>query len=393
MTIGNGGRIFISYRRQETAWPARQLYAVLAATFGAEAVFKDVNDIEPGEDFVEKITDAVASCDVLLALIGPHWLTITDADGNRRLDDPEDFVRLEVSAALSRGVRVVPILVDEARMPTTQELPPDLAPLTRRQAVKIDPEEFNTGRLVATLTTMFSDLSSGAHSTEVDDQPVPRRESDLSVFETGQQWRSRGQDQRHLDASPGGVNRRKTRQMLLAVAAVAVLIVALVSWQLWSRRPIVGGAGPTYSTSTITATGSASRSAEQTKDSVEQRLVKPVSGRAGALTLRIEQIGVSNAKTRVKVTATNRANYGVDIPLFENCQILEAGQPGLETELGVDSNPVLTVPKNGLPITETLVFSGTPTPRETTVTLACQHLFWSGPGQPESLQVKEIRLS
>lgn len=155
MPSGDGG-IFISYRRGETAWPARQLYEVLVARFGAGTVFKDVDDIEPGEDFVERITDAVAACDVLLALIGPHWLTMTDAAGSRRLDDPEDFVRLELSAALTRGVRVVPILVDGAKMPRADELPADLAPITRRQAVEISPVGFNTERLMASLTTLLA---------------------------------------------------------------------------------------------------------------------------------------------------------------------------------------------------------------------------------------------
>ena len=137
MTADNSGRIFISYRRQETAWPARQLYEVLVARFGAESVFKDVDDIEPGDDFVDRITQAVAACDVLLALIGPQWLTMTDDKGGRRLDNPDDFVRLELKAALSRGVRVVPILVDGARMPAADQLPEDLVAITRRQAVEI----------------------------------------------------------------------------------------------------------------------------------------------------------------------------------------------------------------------------------------------------------------
>ncbi|HEY3409821.1 MAG TPA: toll/interleukin-1 receptor domain-containing protein, partial [Propionicimonas sp.] len=153
MATGNQGRIFISYRRQETAWPARQLYEVLVDRFGAESVFKDVDDIEPGDDFVQRITEAVASCDVLLALIGNQWLTMTDIHGGRRLDNPEDFVRLEITAALSRGVRVVPILVDGAVMPRPEQLPPDLVPLTRRQAVEISAVGFNTDRLLVTLAT------------------------------------------------------------------------------------------------------------------------------------------------------------------------------------------------------------------------------------------------
>jgi TIR domain len=106
------GRIVISYRREETAYPAGWLFDRLADRFGGGQVFKDVDSIDPGDDFVEVITRAVGSCDVLLALIGGEWLTITDAHGRRRLDNPEDFVRLEIEAALERDVRVIPILVD-----------------------------------------------------------------------------------------------------------------------------------------------------------------------------------------------------------------------------------------------------------------------------------------
>ena len=149
---GGSGRVFISYRRQETAWPARQLHDVLAAELGADRIFKDVDDIEPGDDFVEQIQSAVGSCQVLLALIGPQWLTVSDAKGGRRIDDPADFVRLEVETALSRDdVRVIPILVDHARMPTAEELPAGLAALTRRQAVEINPVSFDTHRLLRVL--------------------------------------------------------------------------------------------------------------------------------------------------------------------------------------------------------------------------------------------------
>ena len=150
---GESGRVFISYRRQETAWPARQLHDVLAAELGADRIFKDVDDIEPGDDFVEQIQSAVGSCQVLLALIGPQWLTVTDAKGARRIDDPADFVRLEVETALSRDdVRVIPILVDHAKMPTAEELPAGLAALTRRQAVEINPVSFDTHRLLRVLS-------------------------------------------------------------------------------------------------------------------------------------------------------------------------------------------------------------------------------------------------
>jgi glycerophosphoryl diester phosphodiesterase len=161
MEKGEAGRVFISYRRQETAWPARQLYDVLVAELGADRVFKDVDNIEPGDDFVERIQSAVGSCEVLLALIGPQWLTVKDASGARRIDDPEDFVRIEVETALDRDdVRVIPILVDNAKMPSAQELPKGLAALTRRQAVEINPVNFDTRRLLRVLNETLNDARS-----------------------------------------------------------------------------------------------------------------------------------------------------------------------------------------------------------------------------------------
>jgi multiple sugar transport system substrate-binding protein len=150
--------IFISYRHQETAWPARQLYNVLVEHFRPEQVFKDVDNIEPGQDFVEQITKAVGSCEVLLALIGPQWLTITDEKTRqRRLDNPKDYVRLEIETALTRKIRVIPILVDDARMPDFDELPATLADLVYLQAVQINPLTFDTNRLISTVGKILAE--------------------------------------------------------------------------------------------------------------------------------------------------------------------------------------------------------------------------------------------
>jgi hypothetical protein len=147
------GRIFISYRREETAYPTGWLYDRLVDHYGDGQVFKDVDSIDPGEDFVAVLENAVGSCDVLLAVMGTHWLTVTDEDGKRRLDDPADFVRLEIEAALSRNVLVVPVLVDGARMPAADDLPASLAPLVRRNALELSPNrfEFETSRLLRVL--------------------------------------------------------------------------------------------------------------------------------------------------------------------------------------------------------------------------------------------------
>jgi TIR domain/von Willebrand factor type A domain len=133
-------RIFISYRRDDTDFLARWLYGQLAKRFGKNRVFKDIESIMPGEDFTIVINDKVRSCDALLALIGDRWLTIADRTGRRRLEDPQDYVRLEIEAALARNILVVPILTARTPMPRADQLPGSLAGLTHR-----NPLEFSQG--------------------------------------------------------------------------------------------------------------------------------------------------------------------------------------------------------------------------------------------------------
>jgi WD40 repeat protein len=140
----SAGRVFICYRREETAYAAGWLYDRLADRFGRDQIFKDIDSIELGDDFVEAITTAVGSCDVLLALIGEQWLVITDEHGTVRLDNPDDFVRLEIEAALTRNVRVIPILVAGARMPRSDQLPSGLAKLGQRHALELTPGHFES---------------------------------------------------------------------------------------------------------------------------------------------------------------------------------------------------------------------------------------------------------
>jgi hypothetical protein len=130
-------RIFISYRRADSGGWARSLHDNLDERLGTGRAFRDVA-MEGGMDFHEHVESLLDGCDVLLAIIGKSWTSITDADGHRRLDDPEDLVRREIARALQRpDVDVIPVLVDGARMPTEHELPPDLAPLARRQACEL----------------------------------------------------------------------------------------------------------------------------------------------------------------------------------------------------------------------------------------------------------------
>jgi hypothetical protein len=136
------GRIFINYRRDDADFPAGWLYERLVARFSPEQIFKDVDSIEGGEDFAEIIASAVGASDVMLALIGRQWLTISDDAGNRRLDNPDDFVRLEIEAALEREIRVIPVLLGNATMPRADQLPASLARLVRFQARELSPNRF-----------------------------------------------------------------------------------------------------------------------------------------------------------------------------------------------------------------------------------------------------------
>ena len=147
---GHGG-IFISYRREETAANAGRLYDRLSDRFGEDRVFMDVDSVAYGVDFTRAVIDAVSGCDVLLALIGRDWLAITDEKGRRRLDNPDDWVRVEIETALQRDIRVVPVLVDGAVLPQVSDLPPSLRPLTRRQALELSHTGFRSEvtRLIA----------------------------------------------------------------------------------------------------------------------------------------------------------------------------------------------------------------------------------------------------
>jgi hypothetical protein len=134
--------IFISYRREDSAPYAGRLYDRLSSRFGAEQVFMDVDDISPGADFAAHIDAKVGSCDVMVVVIGKNWLTTRNAEGQLRLSDPNDFVGLEVSLALQRGVLVIPVLVGGAQIPKAEALRADLKPLARRNALTLNNPEF-----------------------------------------------------------------------------------------------------------------------------------------------------------------------------------------------------------------------------------------------------------
>ena len=134
--------IFINYRREDSAGTAGRLHDRLAQVFGRKRIFMDVDQIPAGIDFVAHLNSQVAACNVLLVVIGPHWLNVKNEAGERRLHQPDDFVAIEIAAALARDIRVIPVLVDGAIIPKASELPDSLKPLVRRQAIDLRQAHF-----------------------------------------------------------------------------------------------------------------------------------------------------------------------------------------------------------------------------------------------------------
>lgn len=197
--------VFISYRREDTAGYSGRIYDHFRDRFGEKNVFIDVDTIQPGEDFVQVIEEKVGACDALVAVIGKQWVSALDEVGKRRLDDPHDFVRLEITAALARNVRVIPVLVGGAHMPRLEELPEALAGLLRRNAIELSDSGFQ--QLLPRLIQAVEAAGAAAHPGGVPESAAPRP-----------------------------VPPAAKRSFYYAGAAVAV--VALAGWLLWPSHAV-----------------------------------------------------------------------------------------------------------------------------------------------------------
>lgn len=186
---------FISYRRDDAAGYAGRLHEALERRLGGDQIFRDIDTLEPGLDFVEAIDSRLRECRVFLALIGREWLDARDREGRRRLDQPHDYVRLEISAALARAdVRVIPVLIEGATMPAPETLPEPLRPLARRHAVNLRDDAWDHD--VDRLAEVISGVTASAHQGQT----------------------SRG---------PGAKSSSLRRLMAVAAAVVALVVVML----------------------------------------------------------------------------------------------------------------------------------------------------------------------
>lgn len=206
------GAIFISYRREDSEGQSGRLFEDLCDRFGADAVFMDVVGIEPGQDFRAVIDTKVAACSVLLSIIGRHWLSARDAAGQRRIDDAADFVRLETASALQRGVTVIPVLVQGARMPTAADLPADLRDLAFRNAV-----ELSHARWSSDLNLLLASLQRLGFTPQDDSAGAP-----LTLLGSSRVGRQRG------------AGHRPSWQMVAAGLATAVVLAG--AWWALDRQ-------------------------------------------------------------------------------------------------------------------------------------------------------------
>ena len=236
--------VFLSYRREETRHIAGRLADRLTDRLGPEQVFMDVDTVEPGADFAAVIAREVASCNVLIAVIGPTWLTTIDQRRRRRLDDPGDFVVLEIRAALERGIHVIPVLVDGAVMPDRGDLPEGLQGLARRHAVRLDHARFRSDvtfllntvdRIVstpaqkATEPTVDVDVGVAAQAITTPKEPPQRAsESDRLGVPIAGQGEAAGAHHPSLSASPptrpAPAPWSRLRPRLLITAAIVIAL-------------------------------------------------------------------------------------------------------------------------------------------------------------------------
>ena len=261
--------IFISYRRDDTEGEAGRLFDDLSRTLGENSVFMDVTGINPGVDFRKAIDDNVATCGALLAVIGRDWATLTNSSGTRRLDDPNDFVRLEIASALKRDVAVIPVLVHEAKMPRPDQLPENLKDLAFRNSVELSHTRWasDVELLIKALTRYVDPPSTIAN------KPVREAASMQSPALPA-------------PAARADFTRRSSLPLVLGIVAAALLALGFVAYKIFYPAPVVNpvpapvGVTPAPSLTSPTAATDKSRSAGLDNENAAHSTLMPTNSSA-----------------------------------------------------------------------------------------------------------------
>jgi TIR domain-containing protein len=231
-------KLFISYRRDDSAGHAGRVHDRLEREFGRDLLFMDVDAIPLGSNFVKVLGEEVAKCDVLLAVIGPNWLNARDEDGNRRLDNPHDFVRIEIGAALQRNIPVIPILLDGTKVPKANQLPEELEELSLRNGLDIRHVSFHNDvdRLIRSLKVQLA--KANAEKRRGDEDERRRQEAEFKQRADEEKRRRKAEAwERRRSIAPG-------RWRMAAGSAIALLLAGWIGvyqmgvpvWVPWTPR-------------------------------------------------------------------------------------------------------------------------------------------------------------
>src|SRR5271165_1844980 len=248
------GQIFISYRRDDNPAWARSLYDRLTQRFGENQVFRDVDGIPLGKDFLKEIERRVGECDVLIAVIGARWLTSTDQQGGKRLENPKDFVRMEIGTALRRDIRVIPVLVDGVSMPKSTDLPDDLKELVYRNALQIGDTHFDDDcrRLTEAIEEVLEEKAAELAPQEKERLEHESRAQPLPVTSSGKSKEDEPPDEmpkpvyppapkpaepEREKPQPRGTGGKSPSKQLIAILAIAAVLVVGGLIYLVNRPP------------------------------------------------------------------------------------------------------------------------------------------------------------
>ena len=346
--------IFISYRRDDSEGHAGRLFEDLSDRFGKASVFMDVAGIEPGRDFRRVIEQQVASCGVLLTIIGKDWLTAADELGRRRLDDPYDFVHLETASALQRDIPVIPVLVHGARMPRPEQLPDVLKDLAFRNSVELTHARWRSDvRLLIDALTPYAGATADATP-----QAAAGAKETLPVATLNQ---SDGQNSRDTYAAalrpPETVGRAEPgRSLPMLLTAALAIALAGVGYFVWDRAgtpkpseavakaiatekpggesilPGKAASASTLSTSAQIATDTAKGTPMPAKPVVAQPVDPTRTEKAAADRAHIDRVVRATVPTKPTATVKTEAGIAVD-RLVANRSIAERsvfGRPAVD---------------------------------------------------------------
>ena len=338
-------QIFISYRRDDAAYVTGHINDLLRQEFGAESVFTDVDNIALGVDFRKVLDESVSQCQVFLAVIGDHWLTMRDQAGQLRLEDPADFVRIEIESALKRNIPIIPLLVGRAQMPKAEELPESLRDLAFRNGTPIRPApDFGADmdRLIRNLRRYLETIREHANS-EQESAPAkaradsPSKSAAAEKTYTGKERRSAprqsfvlGEDESaHRRAELGFATGKPKRRTGALVFLVALVAIAAGGWYYADQNPeqvqsivdSVTGSGAEVSAVGVEEPAVGSPAA--TERGTEPGVGAPTSFGAPTVTITEEQVPA----VADEITAEPDAPLTADAAIEETADEAEAQEP------------------------------------------------------------------